>query len=61
MTAVEILQREIVRGMRLLGVSNVKQLVPEMVSISSVLRPWVGLMMIAQVERVDWQPITPKL
>ncbi|KAI0735321.1 FMN-dependent dehydrogenase-domain-containing protein [Earliella scabrosa] len=42
-TAVEILQREIVRGMRLLGVSNVKQLVPEM------------------VERVDWQPITPKL
>ena len=30
--AVDILQREIVRGMRLLGASNVKQLVPEMVS-----------------------------
>ncbi|KAI0757140.1 FMN-dependent dehydrogenase-domain-containing protein [Daedaleopsis nitida] len=29
--AVDILQGEIVRGMRLLGVSNVKQLVPEMV------------------------------
>ncbi|KAH9944503.1 uncharacterized protein BXZ73DRAFT_87388 [Epithele typhae] len=35
--------KTIVRGMQLLGASNVKQLVPEM------------------VERVDWQPLTPKL
>ena len=32
---VQILTREIVRGMQLLGASNVKQLVPEMVSTAS--------------------------
>lgn len=35
MKIVEILQREIVRGMRLLGASKVQDLVPEMVGFLS--------------------------
>ncbi|KAI8995498.1 FMN-dependent dehydrogenase-domain-containing protein [Trametes punicea] len=45
---IDILEREIVRAMRLLGAQNVKQLVPEMYST------W-------QVENVNWQPLLPKL
>ena len=58
--AVRILEREIVRGMQLLGASNVKQLVPAMVS--STLSSLASIAHAsAQVERIDWQPVTARL
>jgi L-lactate dehydrogenase (cytochrome) len=54
-----ILEREILSAMRLLGASNVSELVPEMVRMSEKLRG--SLFNILQVERVDWQPIRGKL
>ena len=57
---IQILEQEIVTGMGLLGVRTVKDLTPEMVSLSSILvialQPFL-----LQVERVDWQPLTAKL
>lgn len=52
---VRILEREITTGMRLLGVSKVSELKPEMVSVPvkvyrHVIDPFL------EVERVDWQP-----
>ncbi len=62
MKAVDILEREITRGMRLLGVSNVKQLVPEMVGTRLDTLPRnVDLINVVQVEHVNWQPVTAKL
>ena len=62
--AIEILEHEIVRAMRLLGVSNVSQLRPEMVSLlkwSSLVCFWSNSRSCAQVEHVNWQPITSRL
>ena len=60
---IRILEREILLGMRMLGARSVSELVPEMVSTSLLLpihassSDFCG----AQVERVDWDAISPKL
>ena len=61
MKTVRILEREIIRGMQLLGASNVKQLVPAMVSSHAPGRLIYIADQHAQIERVDWQPVTAKL
>ncbi len=64
--AIDILEREIVRGMRLLGVSNVQQLVPEMVSCrrheTDIRRRDIAdVRSSVQVEHVNWQPVLSRL
>lgn len=65
---VDILKREIVTGMRLLGVQNVNQLAPEMVStnfqprsLSVPQEARADTAARAQVENVNWQPLVARL
>lgn len=51
--AVSILDSEIVKAMKFLGAAKIEDLVPEMVCPLLVFRG--SLLMLAQVERVDWQ------
>lgn len=56
---VRILEREIKFGMASLGVRTVNQLVPDLVCCGINLMRVT--LMVSQVERVDWQPLNPKL
>ena len=58
MKITQILEREIVTAMRLLGVSSVHDLKPEMVCLFICLElVMVYNYVFVQVERVDWQPL----
>lgn len=60
---IKILEREIIYGMQLLGVTTVNDLVPGMVGCprSTISDDRTRLTTFRQVERVDWQPILPAL
>ena len=52
---IDILEREITTNMRLMGVSRIADLTPDLVRVESCR--WSRLLTFIQVERVDWQPI----
>ena len=56
---VRILEREIKFGMAALGVRTVDELVPDLVSCRIIFGGITTFLL--QVERVDWQPLIPKL
>ena len=57
---IHIMETEIILGMRLLGATKISELVPEMARLSMLIS-CACLICRFQVERVDWQPLLPKL